>query len=251
MEPNPANRALAYGLLAGAGGLAVLGLVWLAVGGVQAGGFVLGLMLLFVLVGPLAGAGWYVLGRQHVEALEAAAFAGKRRILEADRVFRRELAAELRQLARRPGLPASRLEQMAEDLERRAYDTPEWYDIVHLENSDATTLGQYDDLVWERVRWLRGYAEQANAAGTAAALRELEEALDQRRDLLMRGKRAPVAAPSALLRAGSPGRGVEALVNRFETLWSLRQAHVDDIAKVPGIHRALAERVAVSLHDRF
>jgi hypothetical protein len=44
-------------------------------------------------------------------------------------------------------------------------------------------------------------------------LRELEEALDQRRDLLMRGKRAPVAAPSALLRAGSPARGVEALVN--------------------------------------
>ncbi|HEX5727125.1 MAG TPA: helix-hairpin-helix domain-containing protein [Longimicrobiaceae bacterium] len=50
-----------------------------------------------------------------------------------------------------------------------------------------------------------------------------------------------------------PGLGprrIEALVSRFDTLWSLRQAHVDDIARVPGIPRALAERVAVSLHDR-
>ena len=35
----------------------------------------------------------------------------------------------------------------------------------------------------------------------------------------------------------------EALVDRFETLWSLRQASVDDVADVPTITRSLAEKV--------
>jgi hypothetical protein len=43
-----------------------------------------------------------------------------------------------------------------------------------------------------------------------------------------------------------PGMGprrVEALVNRFHTLYSLRRAEVDELADVPGMNRALAERV--------
>ena len=43
-----------------------------------------------------------------------------------------------------------------------------------------------------------------------------------------------------------PGMGprrVEALVGRFHTLYSLRQADVDSVAEVPGMNRALAERV--------
>ena len=35
----------------------------------------------------------------------------------------------------------------------------------------------------------------------------------------------------------------EALAERFGTLWSLRQASVDDIAQVPTINRSLAEKV--------
>jgi len=35
----------------------------------------------------------------------------------------------------------------------------------------------------------------------------------------------------------------EALVDRFETLWSLRHASVDDVAEVPTITRSLAEKV--------
>ncbi len=45
---------------------------------------------------------------------------------------------------------------------------------------------------------------------------------------------------------GVPGMGprrVEALVNRFHTLYSLRHAEVDELAEVPGMNRALAERV--------
>ncbi len=50
-----------------------------------------------------------------------------------------------------------------------------------------------------------------------------------------------------------PGLGpkrVEALVERFETLWSARHAGVDELASVPGIPRSLAERVAARLRER-
>jgi excinuclease ABC subunit C len=35
----------------------------------------------------------------------------------------------------------------------------------------------------------------------------------------------------------------EAIVDRFETLWSLRHASVDEVAEVPTITRSLAEKV--------
>jgi hypothetical protein len=55
------RRLLGYGLLAGSAGIALLMLAWLMTSGVQAGGAVLGLLLLFVLAGPLAAGGYYVL----------------------------------------------------------------------------------------------------------------------------------------------------------------------------------------------
>lgn len=45
---------------------------------------------------------------------------------------------------------------------------------------------------------------------------------------------------------GVPGLGakrVQTLSERFETLWHLRQASVDDVAQLPGITRPLAEKV--------
>jgi len=39
----------------------------------------------------------------------------------------------------------------------------------------------------------------------------------------------------------------EALVDRFETLWSLRHASVDDVAEVPSITRGLAEKVVQAM----
>jgi hypothetical protein len=54
----------------------------------------------------------------------------------------------------------------------------------------------------------------------------------------------------AVVLAGIPGVGprrVDALVRRFDTLWSARQASVDEIATVPGIPRALAERVGAAV----
>lgn len=201
-----AGRGLGYGLLGGGGVLAVLMAAWLAVSGAEAGGVVLGLMLLAVLAGPLIGGGLFVLSRQQGEARAEAEIASKRRVLEADRLFRRELAAELRQLARRPSLPAERLAELAEDLERRTYDSPEWYGAVVLDDADLQALGRYDDLVWERTRALgRGRAEEG-------AVEALEEALDQRRALLVRGRRAPEISASRLLRSGAAERGEQALL---------------------------------------
>ena len=42
-------------------------------------------------------------------------------------------------------------------------------------------------------------------------------------------------------------RRSEALVERFQTLWSLREASVEDVAGVPAIPRALAEKVVAAL----
>lgn len=39
----------------------------------------------------------------------------------------------------------------------------------------------------------------------------------------------------------------EALAERFGTLWSLRQASVDDVAQVPTINRSLAEKVVQAM----
>jgi Domain of unknown function (DUF4178) len=204
------SRALGLGLVAGGVGLALLMLLWLAVSGAGGGGIVLGLMLLFVLAAPLIGAGVYVLNQQKSEAIAAAAFADKRRVLESDRLFRRELAADLRQLAARPNYPTARLTEIAQDLERRSYDSPEWYDTVHLSDSQLSLLHRYDDSAWERVRWL-GNHDDAPPEQLSEAVRDLVTTLDQRRDLLLRGREAPAVAPSAMLRAGEPRRDAQAL----------------------------------------
>jgi hypothetical protein len=200
-------RALAFSLFGGAGVLALLVLAWLAVSGAAGGGIVLGLILLVVLAGPLAIGGAVVLSRQSAEQAAEARFASKRRVLDADRLFRREMAAELRQVARRPELPVSRLEAMAEDLERSTYDTAAWYDAVQLTDADAQTLQRYEDLVRDRLRALR----DTPPGQVAADVRALEDALYQRRDLLLSGRRAPEAAPSQMLRAGTPDHGIDAI----------------------------------------
>lgn len=44
---------------------------------------------------------------------------------------------------------------------------------------------------------------------------------------------------------------VEALVNRFHTLWSMRQASPDEVAAVSGMTRPLAQRLVEDLRTRF
>lgn len=204
------RRPLGYGLLAGAAGISILMVAWLATSGARGGGVVLGLLLLFVLAGPLAGAGWYVLGRVRAEVADERAFVSKRRILEADHLFRAQLAPQLRQLAAAPGPLADQLTRMAQDLERMDQDEVAWYDSIELDDAQAAVLGQYDDLVWERVRWLRDHTG-AEAAARPEAVSDLQHALDQRSDLLVRGRQAPTVAPSQLLHTPEPAQNSTAI----------------------------------------
>jgi len=139
------RRPLGYGLLGGAAGLTLLLLLWLATSGAQAGGTVLGLVLVFVLAGPLAGGGWYVLARANADVVEERAFC-------------------------QPTASAG-------------------------SGSQVGVLEQYDDLVWQRVRWLRDHADDASVPD---AVDHLQQAIDQRSDLLVRGQQAASVAPSTL-----------------------------------------------------
>jgi hypothetical protein len=204
------GRALGLGLLAGGIGVAIIMVAWLAVSGAQGGGIVLGVLLFLAIGGPLVAGGIYVLSQQKPEAEAQAAFASKQRVLESDRLFRRELAAELRQVAARPNAPAAALGELAEGLERKSYDSPEWYDVVQLTDGQLDVLQRYDDLAWERVRWLQDNAG-APLDLVDDTVRDLRTTLGQRRDLLLRGREAPTAAPSAMLRAGEPRRDAAAL----------------------------------------
>lgn len=186
-------------MIAGAAGITLLMLAWLLVSGASGGGVVLGLLLLFVLAGPLAGGGWYVLSRQPEEERSAIAFGQKRRVLDADRVFRSETAGTLRSLANDPALPARELRLLADDLQNPSRGTGAWQDLVQLDDNGIQVLGRYDDLVRERVRRLRDHPETAQAG-----LRELRQAVDQREDLLIRGREQPGLAASALLSASAP-----------------------------------------------
>jgi Domain of unknown function (DUF4178) len=98
-------------------------------------------------------------------------------------------------------------------------------------------LAQDDDLVRQRVRWLRNHSDEPDAP-LADAIEHLERALDQRTDLLVRGHEAPIVAPAALLRAPDPGRAVAAI----------QAVAVGDAVSHGGVHY-LVEGVATPFAD--
>lgn len=58
----------------------------------------------------------------------------------------------------------------------------------------------------------------------------------------------------AVVLGGVQGLGpkrVQALVDHFHTLWSTRNAGLEEIAAVPGMNRPLAEKLAANLRERF
>jgi hypothetical protein len=203
MISNP-GRALGYGLLAAALGIALLMLVWLLTSGAQAGGAVLGLLLLFVLSGPLAGAGWYVIGRGRAEQATEQAFADKRRIWESDRLFRREFAARIAELQRKlPAQHASSLELISNAVKGGLPDESAWYGAIQLDPAQTAELKRYEDLTWEQVRWLREHADASEATVTHA-LADVRRALDRRADVLIRARPTTPISPAALLRSTGP-----------------------------------------------
>jgi hypothetical protein len=219
------GRALPFGLIGLGAALAVLVLLWLGVnaagGQLRSGGFVLGLFLLVLLGGPPLAVGLYLLSRSKGEEQAQQTFDSQRRVIDADRLLRTDLARNFRQLAERVAGPdaqaAARLRDLAEDLERPGYDQASWYETITLDAEAQQQVQRYDDLLVEEQR----RAEQAARdleRGQAGAGAALDQALDRweqqfrrRQDLLLRGRKAPGMAASDLLRAGTPSRGASAL----------------------------------------
>ena len=168
----------------------------------------LGVLLMFVLAGPLAAVGAYLTSTSPGEVAAEQAFASKQRILDADRLFRHELAARLCELAEVLGSRAERIRTLAENAERRVGSEAAWYSAVQLTDDQIATLKLYDDLVWERVRWLGAHADES-AVSITEAVAQLERAMDERMDLLVRGRQAPTVAPSALLAASTPAADIK------------------------------------------
>lgn len=186
------GRPLGLGLVGGGGAIVLVMLLWLFVSGAQGGGIVLGLLLMLVLGGPLIGAGAYVLSQQSREAREAAAFASRRRIADSDRLFRAEIATTLRSLGQAA---------MADELQSPLHASAEWQSTIQLDDGQLALLNRYDDLVRERVRRLR---DATNGQPAAAELRDLRQSIDQREDLLLRGRAAPALDASTLMRTEAP-----------------------------------------------
>jgi hypothetical protein len=196
------------------GGIMLLWLLVSVVGGqLSPGGAVLGLLLAALLGLPLSAAGVFMLSRSGREAAEAEALRAQHRTLEADRLFRADLARELRQGEARlrqltgQGVAqlADRVRDAATSLERPAYDQAAWYQAVELKGIDLPQLQRYDDLLRGGVGALGlqiDRLERDDAALPAArrAFLDFERNLQARTELLL-GRRGPEIAPGGLLDA--------------------------------------------------
>jgi hypothetical protein len=90
---------------------------------------------------------------------------------------------------------------LADDIQGSAHRGVAWEEQVQLDESGLQQLSRYDDLVRQRVRQLRDSNPDAPAE---SAVRELRQAIDQREDLLVLGRRAPALDPAQLLRSSGP-----------------------------------------------
>jgi hypothetical protein len=166
---------------------------------------------MFVISGPLAGVGWYMIVRGRDEQAGEQAFADKRRILDSDRVFRREAVTRLSAVQRiLPAEHAKSLQPILDGFSHGVHDESAWYGAVELNASQQAELKHYEDLVWEYAGWLRNHAAE-NQATLSEALVQLQRAVDRRADLLVRARQPAPITPAALLRATSPA--ADGLVN--------------------------------------
>jgi hypothetical protein len=221
------GRLVGYGLLGGAGLIALLMVAWLLTSGASAGGIVLGALLGVALAGPLAVGGIIVLSRQRQEALDSVDFDRQREIADADRVFRTEVAATLRSLAEGPGAPRAALTQLAAEVGQSPVRGSRGWAGVPLDERQRAVLTRYDDLVWQRVRGLR---DARTTAEVEVRLPAIREALDQRDDLLLRGRDAPALPASDLLRSAAEPATASSLAE-IDVGWALTREHADFVVE--------------------
>lgn len=225
------GRMLGTALLAVGLVLGLLGVAWMAVnaasGALEAGGFVLGLIFLSVLVVPLVLVGWFLRRRGAVEDLEAADFGQRRRLFERDKIFRQVLQRESHLTGELLGSVAAGLDgQAAQSLRqaqsalaglREAASEPVkesvWLEAAPLDPREAGKVARYDDLLLAAIRRIREEAGEGQSldAGAAQGLLRLARSAQRqfalRQDLLLRGRGLPAVSPLRLLKGEVPEPG--------------------------------------------
>jgi excinuclease ABC subunit C len=91
---------------------------------------------------------------------------------------------------------------------------------------------------WNHEEWLGLLAELAQSGTEVSDPAEVGLALEKTRLEWELARRS--------VKGLGPKRS-EALADRFETLWSLRHASVDEVAQVPTITKSLAEKVVQAI----
>jgi hypothetical protein len=75
------------------------------------------------------------------ERMEKRAFAGERPVLDADRLFRDELSARLKDLAGTPAMPSAAINRLADELNQRMTDESACYDSIQFDDAQLGVLG--------------------------------------------------------------------------------------------------------------
>lgn len=228
-ETKTSGGALGLGLMALGGIVGALILLWLAVsaagGQLNAGGAVLGLILLALLALPPIVAGWFLRQRGRQEALDMDQMVARRAIIDADTQFRRRLSRELTQRLSdlEPAVRAlpptvrvevetaqRRLRDVARMVAQPGYTAASLMEDASISAEIVATVRRYDDLVLEQVERLADLqsrlASESSAAAYATAVTQLAQHVREREDVLARGRRAAALSPQELLAAGATPR---------------------------------------------
>ena len=226
------GRTLGLGLIAGGVLLGLLVIAWLIVnamsGILKGGGFICGLVLLAVFVLPLLGVGIYTLLHTREEAQEAQTFDRRRRALEGDNLFRKNLAQQVQQLVDRMAAvqadltrageqgaaallarSATKVRALGNELPTASYDEAAWLDVVGPETRDWSAVESYNNVLSQQARRIGEQLDSLSAAEPAQrpqlatqvgqTVDSMIESFRQRQDLLVRGQKAASATPLAVL----------------------------------------------------
>jgi hypothetical protein len=108
----------------------------------------------------------------------------------------------------------ARLRALADRVSAPRADEAAWYESSPLADADLPTLQRYEDQLEaerEQLAVLASRPDTADAPMLQTAIDRWEQTYGQREALLLRGRGGPTVSPDALLRAGTPSRGAEAL----------------------------------------
>ncbi|HZK66019.1 MAG TPA: hypothetical protein VFD42_00550 [Chloroflexota bacterium] len=219
------GEVLGKSLIAIGGLLGLVGLAWLGVtaasGDLQAGGAVLGLFFLLIIVLPIVAVGFYALRQGEERQASVSSFDERRRVLEKDRLFRHTLhlqTARLAELFQRRAAEAPvetarsfrEVQRLLAELSAGAGEKvseAQWLQAAPLAPENARDVERYDDLLLAAVRQIRQAGDRLEShpgdAETVQRMMDLARSAERqfalRQDLVLRGRKLPRVGPLQLL----------------------------------------------------